>query len=106
MVKKTTAKKTTKKVVAKKATSKKVSLTLIEGIGPKIAGLLNDAGIKTFDKLAKTKVSKLKEILAAAGSRYQMHDPSTWAAQAKLADAGKMDVLKAYQADLKGGKKA
>lgn len=104
--KKVAKKNTTKKAVAKKATSKKLSLTLVEGIGPKIEGLLNAAGIKTFEQLSKAKVSELKSILAAAGSRYQMHDPSTWAAQAKLAAQGKIEVLKAYQADLKGGKKA
>ncbi len=104
--KKAIKKTATKNTVAKKTSSKKVSLTLVEGIGPKIEGLLNAAGIKTFEQLSQAKVSELKAILTTAGSRYQMHDPSTWAAQAKLAAAGKMDVLKAYQADLKGGKKA
>jgi large subunit ribosomal protein L21 len=72
-------------------------LTLIEGIGPKIAGLFNDAGIMTFAQLADTSVEKMQEILTAAGPRYTMHNPGTWAEQAALARDGKMDELKAWQ---------
>jgi predicted flap endonuclease-1-like 5' DNA nuclease len=79
-------------------------LTIIEGIGPKIADLLRNDGIDTFAKLAKTKAAKVKEILTAAGSRYKMHDPTTWAQQAKLAAEGKMDELEKLKAELNGGK--
>ena len=72
-------------------------LTLIEGIGPKIAGLFNDAGIMTFAQLADTSVDKMKEILAAAGPRYTMHNPGTWAEQGAMARDGKMAELKAWQ---------
>ncbi len=72
-------------------------LTIVEGIGPKIAGLFNDAGIMTFAQLADTSVDKMKEILAAAGPRYQMHNPGTWAEQGAMARDGKMDELKAWQ---------
>jgi predicted flap endonuclease-1-like 5' DNA nuclease len=95
------AKKATKK--AKK--SKKESLRKIEGIGPKIEGLLHEVGIITFDDLAKAKVAKVKEILAKAGSRYKMHDPTTWTEQAALAAAGKWDELAVLQEELKGGKR-
>ena len=81
-------------------------LTIIEGIGPKIAGLCNDAGIMTFAQLADTPSSKLAEILAAAGPRYTMHKPDTWPQQAALARDGKMDELKAMQDALDGGKAA
>lgn len=100
--------KTATKAVAKKATPKSDvkldDLKVIEGIGPKMAIVLNDAGIKTFKQLATTKITTLKEILAAAGPRYKMHNPATWGKQAKLAAAGRMAELKKLQAELKGGK--
>lgn len=105
--------KATKKAIAKKSVStrrkkttqsKKVDLTIIEGIGPKIAAILNKAGIKTFDQLAKAELVKVKEILAKAGKRYKAHDPTTWGQQAELAAAGKWEVLQAWKNRLKGGK--
>lgn len=84
--------------------AKTINLTLIEGVGPKIQELLNNAGIVNFDQLAAASPADLKKILTDAGTRFQMHDPSTWAAQAKLAAAGKMEELKVLQAELKGGK--
>jgi large subunit ribosomal protein L27 len=93
---------------AKKAAPKKAAkaddLKIIEGIGPKIAELFNAAGIVTFADLAKAEVEKLKEILAEAGSRYAMHNPTTWPEQAQLAADGKWDELKAFQEKLSGGK--
>lgn len=82
----------------------KDDLKIVEGIGPKIAQLLNDAGINTWAALAATEVSKIKEILTDAGSRYATHDPTTWPKQAELAAAGEMDKLKAWQDELDGGK--
>ncbi len=82
---------------AAKATKVGDDLTIVEGIGPKIDGLFKDAGITTFAQLADTSVEKMKEILHAAGPRYTMHNPSTWAEQAALARDGKMDELKAWQ---------
>lgn len=94
-----------KKTTTAKATPKAENLTKIEGIGPKIAGLLNADGIVGFAALAKAKQPKLKAILEAAGSRYKMHNPSTWPEQAKLAAAGKWEELKKLQDELKGGKR-
>ncbi len=79
-------------------------LTKIEGIGSKIGGLLNDAGIKTFAALAATEVEKIKEILAEAGARYASHNPTTWPKQAGMAAEGDWDGLKAWQDELDGGK--
>jgi len=79
-------------------------LKKVEGIGPKIAGLLNDAGITTYAGLASTDVEKIKEILAAAGGRYAAHDPTTWPKQADLAANGKWEELKEWQDRLDGGK--
>ena len=76
----------------------------VEGNGPKIAGLLNAAGIITFADLAKAPIKTLKKVLADAGKRFKMHDPKTWAAQAELAAKGDWDKLKAWQGELKGGK--
>lgn len=79
-------------------------LKKIEGIGPKIAGLLNDGGIKTFNQLANAKIERLQEILDAAGPRYRIHNPGTWPKQAEYAAAGNWDKLKEYQDFLDGGK--
>jgi predicted flap endonuclease-1-like 5' DNA nuclease len=86
------------------APAKRDDLKIVEGIGPKIEGLLNAGGIYTFDQLATTKVEQLKEILNDAGSRYQIHDPSTWPAQSALARDGKMTELQKMQDELKGGR--
>ena len=86
-----------KKAVAKKATTKGDDLKKIEGIGPKIAEIFNNAGITTFAELADTSVEKLQEILAAAGSRYASKKPGSWPKQAKMAAEGKWDELKAWQ---------
>lgn len=89
----------------KKATPKaKDKLTKIEGIGPKVNGLLNDAGILSFTDLANASYEQLKEILAAAGSRYKMMEPATWPQQAQLAADEKWDELKELQDKLDGGR--
>jgi large subunit ribosomal protein L27 len=79
-------------------------LKLIEGVGPKIEGLLNDAGIHTWADLANAPVDKIQAVLDEAGSRYRMHDPGTWAKQASLAANGQWEELEAYQEHLDGGK--
>lgn len=79
-------------------------LKIIEGVGPKIETLLKEGGINTWAELAEAPVDRLKEILDAAGPRYQIHDPSTWPAQAKFAAEGKWDELKEYQEVLTGGR--
>jgi predicted flap endonuclease-1-like 5' DNA nuclease len=79
-------------------------LKVVEGIGPKIEQLLKDAGIQTWSDLAAASTERLQEILAAAGDRYRLADPSTWAKQAGLAQAGNWSELSAYQEFLDGGK--
>lgn len=106
--KKTTAKKATGKTTTKTVVARKVSakddLKVIEGIGPKIAEHLNNAGINTFADLGKTKIADLKAILEKAGPRYKMHVPNSWPKQAKLAAKGKWDDLQKLQDELNGGK--
>ena len=87
-----------------KKTPKLDDLKVIEGIGPKIEQLLKDGGITTWAELASADVERLKEILDAAGPRYQIHDPSTWPAQSKFAVAGEWEELKEYQDMLTGGR--
>jgi large subunit ribosomal protein L27 len=79
-------------------------LKIIEGVGPKIETLLKDGGITTWAELAAAPVERIKEILDAAGPRYQIHDPSSWPAQAKFAAEGKWEELKEYQEMLIGGR--
>ncbi len=81
-------------------------LTRIEGIGPKIAGLLNERGITTWAELAETEISTLQSVLDDAGSRYRIHDPSTWPQQAAVAAAGSWDELEELQDRLKGGRES
>jgi large subunit ribosomal protein L15 len=91
--------------VSKAAKSKEGDdLKKVEGIGPKIAELLADAGIDTFAKLSETKVEAIQSILDEAGSRYASHNPATWPEQAALAAAGKWDELKELQDKLNGGR--
>ena len=86
-----------------KSTDKPDDLKKIEGIGPKIAEKLNEGGITSFAELANADVSRLQEILDAAGKRYSIHNPSTWPQQAGLAAAGNWDALKELQDRIDGG---
>jgi predicted flap endonuclease-1-like 5' DNA nuclease len=84
--------------------NRKDDLKIVEGIGPKIEELLNNAGIQSFAQLADTSAARLNEILEAAGPRYQMHDPGTWAQQSALCRDNKWTELKILQDDLNKGK--
>jgi len=89
------------KPAAKKATGKADDLKKIEGIGPKIASTLVEAGISSFADLAKAKSEAISEIIAGVRGN---HVTDTWPAQAKLAADGKWDELKKWQDELDGGK--
>jgi len=79
-------------------------LKVVEGIGPKIEKLLNQAGILTFAQLAEASPERIKEILVAAGPRYLMHNPATWPEQSALARDGQWDALKTWQDELNKGR--
>lgn len=81
----------------------KNDLQIIEGIGPKIAGLMNEDGIHTFEDMANANIEKLNAVLEKAGPRFRLANPSTWAQQARLAAAGQWVELKALQDSLDGG---
>jgi predicted flap endonuclease-1-like 5' DNA nuclease len=79
-------------------------LTKIEWIGPKIQQLLNEKNLYTFADISKIDPYKISDILALAGTRFQMHNPKTWPKQAKMASRWDWTKLKKYQDILKGGK--
>lgn len=88
----------------KSVSSSPDDLTVVEGVGNKIQSLLNEAGIYSYEQLANANVSSLKEVLENAGSRFTMHDPTTWPKQAGMAAKGDLDALKKYQDKLDGGR--
>ena len=79
-------------------------LKRIEGIGPKITALLQEAGIRTYAQLAAAEVSRLEEILAEAGLS-SLAKPATWPEQASFAAAGDWEALETLQNELKGGRR-
>jgi ribosomal protein L30 len=79
-------------------------LAAIEGIGPKIATMLNEAGVTTFAELAQTDAERLKAILEQAN--LHMVAPDTWPEQAALAADGKWEELKALQERLTAGRRS
>jgi predicted flap endonuclease-1-like 5' DNA nuclease len=81
-------------------------LTKVWGIGPKINKLLNNSGIFTFGKLARTQVNTLDQFLDEAGPNYQLADTSitqTWPEQAAIAASGDWQALRTYQQRFRRG---
>jgi len=81
-------------------------LTIVEGIGPKIAEVLANAGIGGYADLAAKSAEDIKALLAEAGDQFNTAVTDTWPEQAKLAAEGKFDELKKWQDELDGGKEA
>jgi predicted flap endonuclease-1-like 5' DNA nuclease len=82
-------------------------LKRIEGIGPKLSSVLQEAGIATFAQLAEMEVGQIEQILEEADPRLlRLANPSTWPEQAALAAAGEWDALEALQSGLKRGRRA
>jgi predicted flap endonuclease-1-like 5' DNA nuclease len=79
-------------------------LTVIEGIGAKMAAALKAAGIDTYSRLSNTSEQDLRSAIAAAGMRFAPSIP-TWAEQARYALRGDWGGLKTFQATLKSGRK-
>jgi len=76
-------------------------LTLIAGIGPKTATLLQSKGINTWEELAAAPVDSLREILIEAGGVYKSQDPTHWAKQAVMASQGEWRKLRVFQEALR-----
>jgi predicted flap endonuclease-1-like 5' DNA nuclease len=79
-------------------------LTVVEGIGPKIAELLLERGITTFAQLAAMTPEAIKAILEAAGPKFKLATPQTWPEQAAMAAQNRWADLKAYQDQLVVGR--
>jgi len=90
-------------VEAPAAPAKPDDLKRLEGIGPKVAGVLKTAGIVTFAQLAETDVVRLREILDAA--KLPFLDPTTWPEQAALAAKGDWEAFDKLASELKGGRR-
>lgn len=84
--------------------AKKDDLKMIEGIGPKIEELLHESGISTFADLANTSQQNLDRVLEQAGSRFQMHNTTSWARQAALAREGRWKELERLKEILVAGR--
>lgn len=91
------------KAAPKKAETESDDLTKIEGVGPKAAEALANAGMGTYSDLAKGDANKIKEVLTEASSRMAHLDTASWPKQAQMAADGKWDELKVWQDNAKGG---
>jgi predicted flap endonuclease-1-like 5' DNA nuclease len=78
-------------------------LQVVEGIGPKISEIFTAAGITTWQQLSGMTPEECKTILMNYGSRYKIHNTSTWPKQAELAYKGDWAELKRWQNELDGG---
>jgi small subunit ribosomal protein S2 len=78
-------------------------LTIIEGIGPKTAEALLNAGMNSFEILSGADPERIKEVLTEASSRLSHLDPGSWPKQAKMVAEGKLEELREWQESVKGG---
>lgn len=78
-------------------------LEIIEGIGPKIAELLNQAGVHRFYELARMRAEQIQQILDAAGANFKLARPDTWPEQAELAARNRWRALRSLQDALVAG---
>jgi len=83
---------------------KENDLTIIEGIGPKIAELFHNKGINTWKTLSECNVEQCQSILDEGGERFKIHNPGTWPEQAKMAYEGHWKKLFDWQEELDGGR--
>ncbi len=81
-------------------------LTQVVGIGPKIADLCREHGITTWWSLANTGLESLRTMLADAGPKFQVHDPTSWPQQARLLANGQWEKFKTLADALHGGRTA
>jgi predicted flap endonuclease-1-like 5' DNA nuclease len=94
-------------VVEVAAEVKPDDLIIIEGIGPRISGVLKSHGVKTFAQLAGMAPEEIKAILVSVDERLgRIADPTTWPQQAALAAKGDLEGLQRLQDSLKAGRVA
>ena len=80
-------------------------LQALVGIDDRTVELLNQAGIRTFERLAETSMGELTRLMEAAGPRFALANPLSWAEQAGLFLAEDWVALDELQAELKGEKR-
>ena len=80
-------------------------LQALVGIDDRTVELLNQAGIRTFERLAETSMGELTRLMEAAGPRLALANPLSGAEQAGLFLAEDWVALDNLQAELKGEKR-
>lgn len=83
VTKKKAKKKVTKKKISKKTTTVRDDLTLINGIGPKIKGLLYKNGVTNFQQIANMKAADVREMADKLGNFRDRIKRDEWVKQAK-----------------------
>jgi predicted flap endonuclease-1-like 5' DNA nuclease len=79
--------------------------THLAGIGKKISTTLNNAGIKSFSKLAETDVNHIREVFEKENpALLKLSNPTTWPEQARLAAEGDWEALSNLQKSIKATK--
>ena len=79
------------------------NLEAIEGVDEKIARLLDEADIRTFERLSETSLGELTRVLEAGGPRLGLADPLTWAEQAACLVNGDYIAFERMKSELIGG---
>ena len=79
-------------------------LEVIEGIGPKIAGLLREHGMTSLARLAGAAPSDLRAILDLGGPNFRIAEPTTWPEQAGYCVRNDWAGLKELQDRLTAGR--
>ena len=79
---------------------KRNDLQIVVGINAQIAGVLQQAGIRTWKELGQHNPKQLRQILIDAGVDPRHNRPDTWPRQAQLADAANWRDLEALQRTL------
>lgn len=80
--------------IAEAAPSKPDDLTALDGIGPKISGVLQSAGVTTYKQIAEMDTQQIQKILDEAQIRLARFE--TWPEQARFAAAGDWDGFKDF----------
>lgn len=77
-------------------------LQALVGIDEQVAELLQEAGIRSFERLAETPVGELTRLMERAGPRLALANPMSWAEQASMLLAEDWVGLDQLQAELNG----
>lgn len=92
-----------RKAPAKPAPKVPDDLSVIEGIGPKMAAALTAAGLLTYEQLAGASQQTLRDAIGAAGLRFAPSLP-TWAEQAGFLARGDRAGFEAFIKELVAGR--